>query len=256
MVDYTKDPLYIPDTKTILSEAEGTYALKEAWKNIYGKYPSKKALAVLWAKVCLETGRFKSMHCFNFGNIKVRSNMTFTMYECGEEISLKQAQQLVKESPELVTIIRTYSWPNGSKRASVKIKAGHKWSQFVAHKTATEGAEYYIRFVSKNKRYFKAWQKLMAGDPVGYSHELKVAGYYTANEDLYTKGVVRLTNEFIKKSDKLMSWKPEVIADPEEEKEIFTDEEKTQIMNIIGDTMQMSLTDYFSNNLNIEEEDE
>lgn len=209
MTNWCENPKFLQAKKTILTEAEGTYALKTAWKRIYGVEPSENSLAVLWAKACLETGRFKSMWCYNFGNIKRKQNDEinfFTMYECGEEVSFEQANKLVKEDPEHVKIVRTYTWPNGSKRASINIKPGHLWSQFIAHKLPEDGAEFYIRFVSQNTRYAKAWQKVIAGDPKGYAHELGVAGYYTAPEAQYTAGVVRLFNEFIKRKDELMSW--------------------------------------------------
>ncbi len=209
MVNWFEHPNYLPATKTTLSEAEGARALATAWKKIYGTEPSDKSLAVLWAKACLETGRFKSMWCYNFGNIKRKQNdevHLFTMYECGEEVSLEQAKKLVAEDPKRVTIVRVYTWPNGSKRASIKIKPGHLWSQFVAHKLPEDGAEFYIKFVSQNTKYAKAWQRVIAGDPVGYSHELGVAGYYTADENQYTASVVSLFNQFLKRKNELMSW--------------------------------------------------
>lgn len=205
-------PKFIPAQKTNLSEAEGAYALAVAWKRIYGTDPSDKSLAVLWAKVCLETGRFSSMWNYNFGNIKRKQNdeeNLFTMYECGEEVSLSQAQSLVAKNPDQVKIVKTYSWGNGSKRASIVIQPGHPWSQFIAHHTVEDGAEFYLRFVSQKKRYLKAWQEVIKGDPRGYSHELKVAGYYTADEERYTAGVVRLFDEFLRRKEELMSWRPD-----------------------------------------------
>jgi hypothetical protein len=210
MTNWYEHPQYLPNEVKYLEEAEAAYALREAWYRVYGEYPSDKSLAVLWAKSALETGRWKSIHCYNFGNIKWNlssGNDFFTMYACGEEVSLAQAQRLVREDPERVKIVRTYTWPNGSKRASIKIKENHSWSQFRAYKTAEDGAEDYLRFVSQKKRYAKAWQKVIEGDPKGYSHELKVAGYYTANEASYTRGVVRLFDEFMKRKDELLSWK-------------------------------------------------
>ena len=211
MTNWYEHPQYLPNEVKYLEEAEAAYALREAWYRVYGSYPSDKSLAVLWAKSALETGRWKIIHDYNFGNIKwsLGNENHFTMYTCGEEVSLTQAKRLVREDPERVTIVRTYTWPNGSKRASIKIKDGHPWSQFRAYKTAEDGAEDYIRFVSQKKRYAKAWQKVIEGDPKGYSHELKVAGYYTASESSYTRGVVRLFEEFMKRKDELLNWKVE-----------------------------------------------
>lgn len=210
MVNWFKHPQYIPDEGRKLSEAEATYALREAWYRVYGQYPSDRSLAVLWAKSCLETGRWKFIHCYNFGNIKRKPNDTqlFTMFECGEEVSLSQAQKLHAEDPERIKILRIYT-SNGLRRASITVYPGHEWSQFRAFTTVEDGAEDYLRFVSQKKRYLKAWQKVIEGDPAGYSRELKAAGYYTGSQTVYTAGVVRLFNEFLKRKEELMSWKPE-----------------------------------------------
>lgn len=216
MENWYEHPKYITDEVRTLKPGEAAYALREAWKRVYGQYPSDKSLAVLWAKSALETGHWAHIHDYNFGNIKRKITdevNLFTMYECGEEVSLIQAQKLVAEDPARVKIVKNYSWADGTKRASIVIQPGHQWSQFVAHLTPEDGAEYYIKFVSQSKRYLKAWQKVVEGDPSGYSHELKVAGYYTANEAIYTAGVVRLFNEFMKKKDELMSWHPEPLRD-------------------------------------------
>jgi len=223
---------FIPAQKTYLSEGEGAYALSTAWERVYGTKPFDRSLAVLWAKACLETSRFTSMWNYNFGNIKRKSNDTklFTMFECGEEVSLSQAQKLHSEDPERIKIVNKYSWPDGSKRASIIVYPGHEWSQFRAYLTVEDGAEDYLRFVSQQKRYLKAWQKIIEGDPKGYSHELKMAGYYTANESRYTAGVVRLFDEFLRRKEELTSWVPEldhdtdpspplVIEEPEEPEE-------------------------------------
>lgn len=231
MINYFEHPKYITDEIKILKEAEAAYALREAWKRIYKEYPSDNSLAVLWSKSCLETGRWKHIHRYNFGNIKRKIDdkiNLFTMFECGEEVSLVTAQKMITEDPERISIVRTYI-ENGIKKASIKIKPGHLWSQFTAHTTAEDGAEFYIRFVSQKARYAKAWQKVILGDPVGYAHELKVAGYYTADEKQYTNGVLRLFNEFLKRKTELMSWKPEEVILPLP----ITEPHDTSVDNII-----------------------
>jgi len=80
------DKNYIAPHNGAMSEAMGTYALREAWKRVYNEYPSDESLAVLWAKTCLETGRFKvGFWNYNFGNIKAKAGEKFTMFTCGEE---------------------------------------------------------------------------------------------------------------------------------------------------------------------------
>jgi hypothetical protein len=213
MTNWFEHPLYLPDEVKTLDQAEAAYALREAWHRVYGHYPSDESLAVLWGKSALETGRWKHIHNYNFGNIKWKDADTchLTMFTCGEEVSEGQALSLLKEDPEHIKIVRTYT-ANGNKRASIEVKAGHSWSRFRAFTTPSDGAEDYLKFVSQNKRYTKAWEKVIAGDPKGYAHELGVAGYYTAPEAQYTEGVVNLFNEFMKRKKELLSWK-EAVSD-------------------------------------------
>jgi hypothetical protein len=183
-MDWYKHSQYIPDEIKTLDQAEAAYALREAWYRIYGAYPSDRSLAVLWAKSCLETGRWKYIHCYNFGNIKKKMNPDdghyFTMFRCGEVINGKH---------------QMFDPP-------------HYQTHFRAYKTVADGAEDYLRFVSQKTRYQKAWQEVIRGNPSGYSHELKIAGYYTADEARYTAGVVRLFDEFMRRKEELMSWIP------------------------------------------------
>jgi len=228
MVNYYKDKQYIPLQITELSEGEAAVALRNAWKRIYKSYPSNKSLALLWAQSALETGRWSIIRNYNFGNIKKRhanpkykitdDGQLFTMFRCGEIINKKQ----------------------------VMFDPPHIQTHFRAYKTSTDGAEDYIRFVSKKSRYAKAWQEVIKGNPEAYSKELSLAGYYTASVSLYTKGVVRLTNEFNKKAKKLLSWKPTKPVEIESE-ETFTEEELKEVRVQAAELQLNSIYEYFVN---------
>ena len=181
------DPNFRDCVKTILTEEEATYYLKEAWKKVYNEYPSKNSLALLWAQSAGETGRWKLLRNYNWGNIKKRKNDTeqlWTSYDAGENLTINGVYKHYMFYPY------------------------HPQTHFAAWDDALSGAEYYIRFLSQRKRYLRAWQEVIKGDPVAYCKELKAAGYFTAGLAHYTKGVVSLTNEFKRKSEKLMSWAP------------------------------------------------
>jgi hypothetical protein len=129
---------YLPPEKKNISEPQAAYALREGWKRIYGKYPSDKSWAIIWAKTCLETGHFKvGFWNFNFGNIKKKfvagNNDKFTMYRCSEILDKKE---IFFDPPHLQTAFRAYE-------------------------SLEDGAESYIRFVSGKERYKKAWLKLL-----------------------------------------------------------------------------------------------
>jgi hypothetical protein len=240
MVNYFKNKLYVPTTIKKFSEAEAAYGLRQAWKKIYGNYPNNKQLSLLWAQSALETGRWKIIRNYNFGNIKKKwanpkykirdDGHKFTMFATGENLWNHQKRK------------SEYHW----------FEPPHIQTHFRAYDSLVEGAEDYIRFVSQKKRYKKAWQEVLKGNPTAFSHELKLAGYYTAAEEIYTKGVVRLTKEFLKKADVLLGWVPEVDSEPPEDKpeEIFTEWEKQQILDQVSLSIHNSIEEYFANSNN------
>lgn len=182
---YEKRPgsIYFLDCEdTPLTEAEATYYLKEAWRKIYGEYPSLDSLALLWAQSAGETGRWKSLRNYNWGNIKRLKDGYWTSYVAGEVIRGRH-QMFYPYHPE------TY---------------------FAAWKTALEGAEGYIRFLSTRQRYRLAWEEIRKGDPVAYCTELKLAGYFTADLGHYTRGVVSLVKEFKNRSEELVTYRPPI----------------------------------------------
>lgn len=158
----------VKDKLTPISEFEAGCALHEAWYKIYDEYPTINSLALLWAQCALETGRWKSIHNFNWGNIKRSGNEDYCMYRCNEIIN------------------GNLEW----------FDPPHPQTFFRAYLTVTEGAYDYVKFLSQKLRYKTAWAAVIIGDPVAFSHSLKIAGYYTADEAQYTKGIVSLTREF------------------------------------------------------------
>lgn len=205
MIDFTKwddnwdKDQYVPVFVEKLSEAEAAYALREAWRKVYNEYPSDKSLALLWSQSALETGRWKIIRNNNFGNIKKKhykklswkeipdDGHDWTMFATGENL-----------------------WNNKTKKSEWHwFEPPHYQTHFRSYKTIIDGAEDYIRLISKKKRYTKAWIEVINGDPKAFSHELRKAGYYTASEKKYTAGVVRLVNEFMKRKAELLSYKPQ-----------------------------------------------
>lgn len=171
---------------TKLTEAEATYALREGWKLVFGDYPSLDALAVLWAQSALETGRWQFIWNYNFGNVKRHDDHDWCMFKCSEIINGKN------------------TW----------FEPPHPQTHFNAYTSSVDGAKEYIEFVSKRPRYQEAWARLMDGSPIKYCAALKKAGYFTADLIKYTNGVVKLTDEFKKKSATLLEYKPPVTEEP------------------------------------------
>jgi flagellum-specific peptidoglycan hydrolase FlgJ len=67
---------------------------------------------------------------------------------------------------------------------AVVVEAG-----FAAYSSRLEGARAMVRLLSTKDRYSHVWAAAVAGDVETYVHELHAAGYFTANVDLYLKGV-------------------------------------------------------------------
>lgn len=180
---------------TPLTESEAAYNLREGFKLVTGEYPSVNSLAILWAHTALETSlpgkRFGRILNNNWGNIKKTKDHDYCMYACSEIINGK----------------------------NINFVPPHPETHFNAYPDAVTGAKEYIEFISKRVRYQPAWQELLAGNPTKYCAELKKGGYFTADLIGYTNTLTKLTNEFKKKSETLLSWKPPV---KEPEPEIIT----------------------------------
>jgi hypothetical protein len=220
--------ILMQDEVKTLEQGEAAVALKAAWINFFGTDPSNDSLALLWGQSALETARWKAIHCYNYGNIKKRhANPQFNTEDDGHDWCMYRCNELLNGK---------LCW----------FDPPHPQTHFRAYSTAEEGAEDYINFVANRPRYKKAWQEVMNGDPAAYSHELKVAGYYTASENLYTRGIVSLTNEFKQRADKLLLWAPDSASEVTPSS-LFTYEEEQNIRGIIGLTLSQSVSNYFSN---------
>src|SRR5690242_20203330 len=74
---------------TTLSENEAVHILRESWFKLFNHYPSNDTLALLYAQSALETGRWKKIYNYNFGNIKRNGDEDYCMFKCNEIINGK-----------------------------------------------------------------------------------------------------------------------------------------------------------------------
>lgn len=191
--------ILIPDQITKLSAGDVIRAFERAAAAVLGYQLSHKSIALLVAQSALETGRWKSIHCFNFGNIKASEEYEgfYCLFRCNEII---KGKTLWFDPP-------------------------HPQCRFRAYRTAEEGAYDYIRFLSQRPRYAKAWKQLLAGDSVTFVWELKAAGYFTADLAHYTKAVVSLANEYMRELAKMT---PPPLDAPDADHSTFTQEDLAQ----------------------------
>jgi len=143
------------------------------WKDMYGSFPSKKSLAVLFAQWSLETGQGASCWNNNLGNIKAKD----TEGEVIEYCVLKGVWEIV----------------NGKK---IILPPEDPGSWFRSFPTLTEGVKFHFNFL-KNKRYKAAWVAVEEGDYKKFASLLRKQGYYTASEEDYAKGMSGYYNNFM-----------------------------------------------------------
>lgn len=172
-----------PDATTILAPKEAAEALLAAWMTIFGRSPTIQTLATLWAQTAFETGRFTSMHCFNWGNIRKIMNPDDEHNWCQYVCSEYKGNVLTKYYPP-------------DTRCS-----------FRAYSSAASGALDYLITLSKKPRYSTAWKVLEDGGTLeAFVHALKVGdgtpnsgGYFTDREEHYLAGVKHYYDEFMVK---------------------------------------------------------
>jgi len=176
-------------------------ALRDALK---GVNPSNAALALALAKTALETGRWKFIHCYNWGNIKAGKAYVgmYTSFACNEVLNGKvvwfaPGGRLDKKGG---VVVAEHS----------PVPPGHVQTRFRAYANRFDGAYQYVEFVASG-RYVDAWNELLEGDADGYVMALYRKGYFTADPKIYGKGVKSLFEEFKTKLDGKVWPKPEVV---------------------------------------------
>ncbi len=181
---------WVPSHLTPFGLEEAAIALRAALHGKVGKDPSREVLALALAKTALETNRWRSIFCNNFGNVKCGD--TYPGLYCTIELNEVLNGRTVWFSPKGRLDRR-----GGTVVAEhFEDPPGHPQTRMRAYLSREEGALAYVDFVAGG-RYAEAWQSLLVGDAVGYVTKLRAKGYFTAPLDLYLRGVVSLQREFI-----------------------------------------------------------
>lgn len=154
----------VPNKLTYVSPADLYVTLRNAWPRvIQDATPTRSSILVLLAHWALETGFGHFTHCWNIGNQKHvdGDGHDYTQFPCNEVVNGK---------------IVWYEPPDPA-------------CSFLAFETLDAGTLCYL--TAMRSRFRTAWPAVLAGDPAGFCHLLKLARYYTADEGVYTAGVVR-----------------------------------------------------------------
>lgn len=162
----------VTDLLTPCAPLAYVHAIRGGLETITGKTPLNGQVAVLTAQSALESGRWRSMHRFNPGNIKASAGYEFLycQYRCNEVIG------------------GNTEW----------FDPPHPQTNFRAFMDLDTGVLDYLRFLSGRVRYAGPWAAATKGDPAAFVHALKISGYFTASEGPYLKGVVSLFGEYMR----------------------------------------------------------
>lgn len=162
----------VPDQLTSCTVDECARAFSSALETVTGATPTKRHLCILLAQSALESGRWRSMHCWNFGNVKASPTYSglYCQFRCNEVIGGK---------------VLWFDPP-------------HPQCNFRAFESIETGAVDHMRFLSLRKSYAQAWGQARLGDPVAFVHALKLSGYFTADEGPYSRAVTLLFMEYMR----------------------------------------------------------
>lgn len=167
---------FLPDEITKLDPKNVARALRSAYETVCGVTPSRECVALMVAQSALETGRWKSIHRFNLGNVKASPTYEgfYTQFRCNEVINGK---------------VEWFDPP-------------HPQTNFRAYLGLEVAALDHIRFLQR-PRYARAWQSLQGGQPLAFVEDLKRAGYFTADAGPYARAVTSLWKEYLAMLDRM-----------------------------------------------------
>jgi hypothetical protein len=215
-------PKEFPDKLTPVGKPELIEALWYAWLVYFGSAPPKReCLWVIAAQWALETGWGKSMHNYNLGNVKSSDGdgYDWCYYECNEAIPKAMAERYQSRDPAHAKITAYRNDGN----CWIWFYPPHTGCRFRAFETLNEGAVDQIKILAN--RFSRSWPAVLTGDPVRFVHELKMTGYFTADEIPYRNGVLSIFNTISKMPIDYDSLP------------IFTDAEKQRIDNLVAMTI-------------------
>lgn len=191
--------VYVEPRKTPMTFAEAHHCMRWALKTHIGRDPSDEVLAWALAKTALETGKWSAIWNANWGNVKAGDTYQgmFTCIFLNECLLRRGKIETVWFAPEGEL---TAHPSKGGKliKDPLPVPPGHPQTRMRAFANNYDGVDTYVSFVASG-RYKGAWKELLAGNGIGYIHALKVAGYFTAPEDVYTKSVMAIQKEMLAK---------------------------------------------------------
>lgn len=196
--------MFIEDLETPVEFHDLAVFLFYGHRDIMGSdFETPESMACGLSQLGLECALGKKNHRYCFHNEKKSDTWDglWTQYKCDEIFDVQTAIRAKRLDPFHCAVSQ---WKDGPNQRCV-LTPPHPWSSFVAfdgdpgddeatrrQKGGRRGAGRYIDFLADSARYRAAWRAMRSGDPHAFSHELRVAGYYTADESAYTAGLVSI----------------------------------------------------------------
>ncbi|MES1174937.1 MAG: hypothetical protein ABUL62_11485 [Myxococcales bacterium] len=159
--------MIVENRLTPLSQQDASRALGEAYARVTGGFPTARVLALLLAQTAFETGRWRKIHNFNFGNAKAALDYPLiTQFRCSE---VERGVEQFFNPPDPHCNFRAYT-------------------------NAADGAADYIKVLQSRPHW---WNGLQTEDPNGFVDALATAPkYFTGNPAVYKSALVSLFDEF------------------------------------------------------------
>ncbi|MFZ5895552.1 MAG: hypothetical protein ACOY0T_31130 [Myxococcota bacterium] len=160
--------MIVQNRLTPLDRDAAANALIIAYQRITGALPSEKVATLLLAQSALETGHWKSIHNYNFGNIKAGAGYPIIVqFRCSE---VENGVETFYDPPD----------PH---------------CNFRAYETAADGAVDYLKVLQSRPHW---WKGLHSEDPNAFVDALaSPPKYFTANPERYKTALVSLYRQFL-----------------------------------------------------------
>ncbi len=171
--------VYVEPVKTTMTMTEAATALRAALSAGKSELVRDDVVALALAKSALETGRWKSMWCWNWGNVKAGPKYE-GMYCC---IRLN----------EVLDGKVVWFDPNSGGYA---VPPGHPQTRMRAYANRYDGAYEYVAALVRH--FPRSYESLFHADPAAFVRALKAERYFTAAEGPYMSAVTKLQHEFLR----------------------------------------------------------
>jgi len=213
----------VEDRITKLSMDDGLHVVNEGHRLTMGQpFQLAWAMSCMGAQLCLECGNFQKAHCNNWQNQKIPKDWAglYCTFKCDELFD----PQTARRATQIGSAIDTGPWKGGP-RHRVVLLADHPWALFKAFEDEKRGSDEhtvegaviaageYVRLIACEDRYRDAWHEAVMGKPAEFSRALHAGGYYTADPDVYTKGLVSIANGIHDACARIVSGEPHGIDD-------------------------------------------